>query len=103
MATAAAYATAAQSVRPLMQSTAADALYQLESQRIWWQSISKPSTTPALPAVPTAAQIITCPQLLALDPFACAADASMSDQQCGLVSAGISAAVPFMFPEQYAV
>lgn len=58
MATAAAYATAAQSVRPLVQSTAADALYQLESQQIWWRTVTQPSTV-RMPAVPTASQIVT--------------------------------------------
>lgn len=103
MATSAAYATAAQSVRPLMQSTAADALYQLETQRIWWGTITQPSSYPtqAPPAVPIAARIITCPQVQAIECLACVTDAATAEQRCGLMCTCIAAAMTSMIPEQY--
>ena len=104
MATAAAYATAAQGVRPLMQSTAADALYQLETQRIWWGRITQPelSNTPSSPpAVPTAAQVITCPQVQAIEFIAYAADTPTAQQRCGCMAGDIASAMPKVLPDRY--
>lgn len=94
MATAAAYATAAQGVRPLMQSTAAHALYQLETQRIWWERVTQPSVPCSLSAVPTAVQVITCPQVQAIESLAYAADICTAEQRCGLMAGDLASTTP---------
>jgi hypothetical protein len=104
MATAAAYATAAQSVRPMLYATAADAMYQLETQRIWLQRIAQPSDQMPL-LVPTAAQIITCPQVQELESLATAtslaAATSTTTQPGGLMSKEIANAMMSLLPDQY--
>jgi hypothetical protein len=76
LATAAAYATAAQGVRPLFRASAADAVYHMETLQLLWTNSGK--SRAAQYSAATATAVIACLQARSLIQPPCLMDAAVA-------------------------